>query len=359
MMDVVQMPTLTSSQLSSLSTSLLKAAGASDEEARIVSKYLVNANLAGVDSHGVLRLTGYVDAIRGGLIKPGAKVEIVTETDSTALVNGNWGFGQIICTEAMQLAIQKAKKNGVSVVGIFNCNHIGRLSEYTTMALEHGMISFVAVGADPCVAPYGGRKAVLSTSPMSYAIPAGKEQPIVVDFATSVVAEGKIRAAILKGSKIPEGWIVNSAGRSTTNPAELYDKPVEPFKFSGALLPAGGHKGYSLSLVVEALGGALTGNGCDGEVTSGYANGVFILVVKIENFVPLASFKSRIDRLIKSVKSTPTAEGFSEILIPGEPERREKKKRSKAGIPIPDIAWDSLRKICKDFGLDADSFVQT
>jgi len=353
------MPTLTSSQLLSLSTSLLKAAGASDEEARIVSKYLVNANLAGVDSHGVLRLAGYVDGIRSGLIKPGAKVEIVTETGSTALVNGNWGFGQVIGTKAMQLAIQKAKKNGVSVVGIFNCNHVGRLSEYTTMALEHGMISFVAVSADPCVAPYGGRQAVLSTSPMSYAIPAGQEQPIVVDFATSVVAEGKIRAAILKGSKIPEGWIVNSAGRSTTDPADLYEEPVEPFKFSGALLPAGGHKGYSLSLIVEALGGALTGNGCDGEVTSGFANGVFILVVKIENFVPLASFKSRIDRLIKSVKSTPTAEGFNEILIPGEPERREEKKRSQAGIPIPDNAWDALRKTCRDYGLDAESFMQT
>jgi len=352
------MPTLTSSQLSNLSTSVLKAAGASDEEAMIVSKYLVNANLAGVDSHGVLRLTGYVDAIRDGLIKPGAKVEIVTETDSTALVNGNWGFGQVICTEAMKLAIQKAKKNGVSVVGIFNCNHVGRLSEYSTMALEHGMIAFVAVCADPCVAPYGGKQAVLSTSPMSYAIPAGKEQPIVVDFATSVVAEGKIRAAILKGSKIPEGWIVNSAGRSTTNPAELYDEPVEPFKFAGALLPAGGHKGYSLSLVVEALGGALTGNGCNGEVTSGYANGVFILVVKIENFVPLASFKSRIDRLIKSVKSTPTAEGFSEILVPGEPERREAKKRAKAGISIPDNAWSSISKTCKDYALDAQSFLK-
>lgn len=352
------MPILTRSQLLTLSTNLVKAAGASDEEAKIVSTHLVNANMAGVDSHGVVRLVSYIGEIRDGFIKPGAKFEIAAETSSTALVNGNWGFGQVICTKAMQLAIRKAKNSGVSVVGIFNCNHVGRLSEYTKMSLEHGMVSFIAVNADPCVAPYGGRQAVLGTSPMSYAIPAGQEQPIVVDFATSIVAEGKIRAAILKGTRIPEGWIVNSAGRSSTDPAELYEQPREPFKLSGALLPAGGHKGYSLSLVAEALAGALTGSGCDGEVRFD-ANGVFILVVKIENFVPLASFKSRIDRLIRSVKSSARAEGFDEILVPGDRSRREEKKRSEDGVPIPDMAWDSLRKACEEYGLNAESLVQT
>ncbi|HYW00550.1 MAG TPA: Ldh family oxidoreductase [Candidatus Acidoferrum sp.] len=348
------MPTFTSSQLVDLSTNLLKAAGATDEEARIVSTHLVRANLAGVDSHGILRLTEYIDGIRGGFIKPGSKFEVVNETNSTALVNGNWGFGQVVCTKAMQLAIQKADRNGVSSVGIVNCNHVGRLSEYSTMALEHGMISFIAVNADPCVAPYGGKQGVLSTSPMSYAIPAGQEAPIVVDFATSVVAEGKVRAALLKGKMLPEGWIVNSAGRPSTDPAELYEPPLPPaqVKLSGALLPAGGHKGYSLSLVVEALAGALTGNGCDGEVKSGFSNGVFIFVVKIENFVPLDSFKSTIDRLISSVRKSPRAEGFNEILIPGEPERREEAKRSKAGIPMPETSWESIQKICRDYGLD-------
>jgi uncharacterized oxidoreductase len=194
---------------------------------------------------------------------------------------------------------------------------------------------------------------------MSYAIPAGQEEAIIVDFATSAVAEGKVRAALSKRIKIPEGWIVNSAGRSSTDPAELYEPPLPPeqVKLSGALLPAGGHKGYSLSLVVEALAGALTGNGCDGEVKSGFANGVFIFVVKIENFVSLDSFKSTIDRLINSVRKSPKAEGFNEILIPGEPERREEVKRSKDGIPIPDTSWESIRKVCMDYGLDATSLV--
>lgn len=351
------MPTFTSSQLANLSTNLLKAAGATDQEARLVSTYLIRANLAGVDSHGIIRLTQYIDCIRSGLIKAGSKFEIVTETSSTALVNGNWGFGQVTCTNAMQLAIQKANANGVSAVGIVNCNHIGRLAEYSTMALAYGMIAFIAVSADPSVAPYGGRQAVLGTSPISYAIPAGEEEPIVVDFATSTVAEGKVRTALMKGLSIPEGWIINSAGRQSTDPAELYEPPLPPeqVKLSGALLPAGGHKGYSISLVVEALAGALTGNGCDGEVKSQISNGVFISLVKIENFVPLDSFKSRIDRLIRSVKNSPRAEGFEEIIIPGEPERREETKRSKDGIPVPDKSWESIRKVCSDYGLDAVS----
>lgn len=353
-------PTFRDSELVNLSTHLLRAAGATDEEARTVSKYLVAANLAGVDSHGIIRLTEYVDGIRCGLIKPGSKMEVVKETGSTALLNGNWGFGQVICTQAMELAIRKAEGSGVSAVGIFHCNHIGRLSEYSTMAIEHGMICFIAVNSDPSVAPYGGKQAILSTSPISYAIPAGQKGPIVVDFATSAVAEGKVRTALSKGMKIPEGWIVNSAGHSSTNPADLYEPPLPPeqIKLSGALLPAGGHKGYSLSLVVEALAGALTGNGCDGEVKSGITNGVFIVVVKIENFVPLNIFKSTIDRLISTVKSSPRAEGFNEILIPGEPERREEEKRSKDGIPIPDASWESIVKVCRAYGLDAMSLAR-
>ena len=353
------MPSFTSSQLMKLSTSLLKAAGATEEEARTVSTFLVRANLTGLDSHGVLRLNEYIGGIRSGLIKPGSKIEIINETNSTALVNGNWGFGQVICARAMELAIHKAEKNGVSVIGIFNCNHVGRLGEYSAMALSHGMISFVAGNADPCVAPYGGRQAVLSTSPMSFAIPAGQEQPMLVDFATSAVAEGKVRVALSKGVKIPLGWIVNSAGRSSTDPAELYEPPLPPVqsKLAGALLPAGGHKGYSLSLVVEALAGALTGTGCDSEVPTGLAQGIFIFVVKIENFVSLSSFKSKIDRLIRVVRNSPKAEGFNEILIPGEPERREEEKRTKNGIPIADTTWNSILKLCEDYGLDASRLV--
>jgi len=355
------MPTFTSAQLANLSEALLEAAGATKEEAKTVSRLLTESNLAGVDSHGVFpNLLNYVNGLRERTIKPGAKIEIIRDQESALLINGNWGFGQVICTKAMLMAIDKAKKTGACAAGIFNCNHIGRLSDYTKLALQYGMIAFVAVNSDPCVAPYGGTRAVLATSPISYAIPARVEKPIVVDFATSVAAEGKVRAALYKGLQLPEGWILDSQGRQSTNPADLYEPPLPPaqVKLAGALLPAGGHKGFGLALVVEALSGALTGTGCDGEITYGMTNGVFIFVVNIGSFLPLEAFTERIDKLIRSVKSSPTAPGFTEILIPGEPEYREEERRMKAGIPIPETAWKTLENACKEYGLNATEILR-
>jgi len=338
----------------------LVAGGASDEDARIVTRLLVKSNLAGVDSHGVFpNLVNYIKGLRKGIIKPNAIFEIVKETESTAMINGNWGFGQVICTKAMELAIEKAKKNGVSGVAIFNCNHIGRLSDYSLMAVENDMVGFIAANGDPNVAPYGGRSSVLSTNPISYGIPAGTERPVIVDFATSMAAEGKIRAALYKGVQLPPGWIVDSAGRPSTNPADLYEPPLPPeqIKMAGALLPAAGHKGYGLALVVEILGGALTGTGCSDDVTSGLTNGIFLSVVNITHFVPLEEFKARVDGLIRKIKNSPRAPGFSEILIPGEPEFREEEKRSKTGVPISDASWKTLVDACKEYGLDAQKLV--
>jgi len=248
----------------------------------------------------------------------------------------------------------------VGIVTIFNCNHIGRLADYAEMALQHDMIGFIAAVSDPCVAPYGGRKAVLSTDPLSYAIPAGKENPIVVDFATSVVAEGKVRAALYKGQQLPPGWIVDSNGRPSTNPADLYEPPLPPaqIKLAGALLPAGGHKGYGIGLVVEILAGALSGTGCSYEQTSGLTDGVFVMAVRIDQFVPLEEFKRRVDGLIRTIKSSPRAEGFEEILIPGEPEFMQFERRSKKGIMIPEAGWKPIVEACKQYGLDAEKLIR-
>jgi len=356
------LPVLTSAQLTRISESLLRSAGASDEEARLVTESLVSANIAGVDSHGVFpNLIMYIKNIQKGIIKPGAKFEIVKETPSTALVNGNWGLGQAICTKAMKIAIQKAEENGVSAVGVHNCNNIGRLAHFTKMTLDNDMICFIAANLDPCVAPYGGRKIMLGTNPISYSIPAGTEKPVVIDFSTSMVAEGKVRAALYRKEQIPVGWIVDSQGRPSTNPADLYQPPLPPEQvvLAGALLSFGGHKGYGLGLVVDILGGALTGTGCDGEVTNDFANGIFITAVKIDHFVPIEEFKARVDRLIRALKNSPKAEGFAEILIPGEPEFREEERRSKTGVPIPETAWNALLAACKEYGLDAEKLIHT
>ncbi len=356
------MPTVTSQQLTLISQKLLKAAGASDEEAEIVTRFLVNANLAGVDSHGVApNLIIYLQGIRCGTIKTRAKIEVRAESPSTALIDGNWGFGQMACSKAMEVAIDKARRTGVGAVGVFNCNHIGRLAEYAQMAVANGMIGFITANCEPYVAPYGGRTPVLGTNPLSYAIPAGRENAVVVDYATSAAAEGKVRATLLKGEQLPSGWIVDSHGRPSTNPADLYEPPLPPerIKLAGALLPFGGYKGYGLGLVVDLLAGVLTGAGSSQDMTSGWlTNGVFMMALKIDNFVPLGDFKDRVDRLVKSIKESPKAEGFEEILIPGEPESNERERRLRDGVPISEKAWQPLMQACKEYGLDVESLMR-
>ena len=356
------MPTVTSTQLTNLSRSLLKAAGASDEEAEVVTKFLVNANLAGVDSHGVVpNLIIYVQGIRSGDIKPRAKIEVRMESPSTAIVNGNWGFGQMICSRAMQVAIEKAERTGVGAVGVLNCNHIGRLSEYAQMAIDKGMIGFITANCEPYVAPYGGRTPVLGTNPLCYGIPGGSRKAIVVDYATAAAAEGKVRAALYRGELLPPGWIVDSHGRPSTNPADLYEPPLPPerIKMAGALLPFGGYKGYGLGLIVDVLAGILTRAGSSQDMTSGWlANGVFLMALKIDNFLPLEEFERRVERLAKAVKNSPRAEGFAEILIPGEPEIKESERRLRNGIPIPDKAWEPMVDTCKQYGVDVERLMR-
>jgi LDH2 family malate/lactate/ureidoglycolate dehydrogenase len=195
------LPTVTSKQLTSISQSLLKAVGASEQEAQIVTKFLVNANLAGVDSHGVVpNLNIYIEGVRTGVIKPGTKAEVQMDAPSAALLDGKWGFGQVVCSRAMEIAIEKAEKTGVGAVGIFNCNHIGRLAEYAQMAVDHGMVGFITANCEPYVAPYGGRVPVLGSNPICYGIPMGGGKAISVDYATSAAAEGKVRAILFKGS---------------------------------------------------------------------------------------------------------------------------------------------------------------
>ena len=305
---------------------------------------MVEANLRGQDGHGVLMLPRYMDQVKKGTMKFGVKVETVRETPSTALLNGNWGFGQVIGVRAMELAIKKAKDHTIGFVGVINCNHIGMLAHYPMMALEHDMIGVTLCNSSPEVAPYGGRMRKLGTDPICVAIPANREKPIVLDMATSVVAAGKVRAKYVKGEKTPEGWIIDNDGQPTVDPSVF-------MSLKGMLLPVGGYKGFGLSLVVDVLGGALTGAGCSStEFQRG--NGVIMYAIKIESFTPATTFKERVDNLIRSIKSTPTAPGYSEILVPGEPEFRTMEERSKKGIEVDDMTWQALRSLGKELGLD-------
>ena len=334
-----------------LSVKLLLAAGASTDESKTVARHLLEANLQGVDSHGILRLFDYLRSVEKGEIKTHVSPRIVKNGKSVALVDGRWGFGQTTALYSMRLAIEKASSSGIGSVGVFNCNHVGRLAYYSSLATEKHMIGLVFANADPFVAPWGGRIAVLGTNPLSIAIPTSAE-PIVIDLSTSVVPEGKVRTAFLKGDRIPEGWIIGPNGETSTNPADLYAPPLPPegTHLSGALLPLGGYKGYALALAIDAMAGVLTGAGFDGNVTRG--NGLLLQAIDVRKFISARKFENQVNELIRKVKEAPKARGFDEILIPGEPESRERKKREKMGIPLTQTILRKLEESSKKYKVD-------
>ncbi len=344
------MPVLKADQLVKMGTEIFVASGSPAEEAKLVSEFLVRANLAGQDSHGVMRIIQYVKAIERGDIRPDAKTEVVRETHSSALVNGNWGFGQVVAKRAMEIAIEKAKENSVGTVCAFSLYHIGRLADYTEMAMERDMIGIAMANSTKRVAPHGGKESLLSTAPICYAFPTGSEKPFILDIATSVCAEGKVRVMFHKGEKLPDGYIINRDGNPSNNPKDLYQ--------GGAILPLGGdaagHKGFGLALVAEVLAGLLSGDGCAYEARK-KGNGVFFEVIDIESFMPVDEFKSQMDDLIRAIKSSKPRPGFKEILIPGELEFRTEKKRRKEGVPVPKKTWAEICNLAVRMGVDLAS----
>jgi len=346
------MPVFKAEALKRLSKEIFVAYGAPDEEAELVSEFLVKANLCGHDSHGVIRVIQYVKAIENGVLKPSANIDVVRETRSSALLKGNWGFGQVVAKRAMELAIEKAEKATVSVVCAFDLYHVGRLADYTMLAAEKNMIGVAMVNSTPMVAPYGGVERLISTAPISYAFPTGRENPFVLDIATSVCAEGKVRVSLHKGEKLTEGFIIDKNGNPSTDPADLYE--------GGAILPLGGdlvgYKGFGLGLVVEVMGGILSHAKCAYEADK-KGNGVFFEVINIEDFIPVDEFKDRIDALIRRIKTSRLRPGFKEILLPGEPELRTAAKRRKEGIYLPERTWKEMMEIAEKKNVDVAALV--
>jgi uncharacterized oxidoreductase len=344
------MPVFTKEQLESVTSAIFKAAGSPDPVASRLGQALVASNLMGVDSHGVVQIPGYVQWVREGQVQPAAEMEVVRETATTAIIDGHWGFGQVVAQKGMEMAIDKAKQSQIALVGLMNCNHVGRLGEYTMMAAERGLIGAAVANAGPEeVAPYGGASRVFDTNPISVAIPAGEASPFLLDYATSACAEGKLRVARNKGAKIPEGWILDKDGRPSSNPGDFYD--------GGVILPFGGHKGYALALMVDLLGGALTCAGCTCLPEYKGGNGVVMIAIDIEAFRPMADFAENTDRLFAKVKASKTAPGFTEILIPGEVEAREQARRLKEGIPVDEKTWSDIVAVAKGLGVEVEAIL--
>jgi uncharacterized oxidoreductase len=247
----------------------------------------------------------------------------------------------------MRMAIEKARQNCLGMVAIAHCGHIGRAGEYSMLAAQQGLIGIVACNTgEATVAPFGGTGRTLATNPISCAVPAGKSKPFWMDFAASACAEGKLKIARAKGKPVPDGWILDKNGKPTNNALDFYD--------GGVILPWGGHKGYALCLLLDILGGALTGHGCTSLPEYKGGNGVLTLAIDIEAFMPLAQFEDTVDRLFQRVKSGPLAPGFDEILIPGEIEFRAREARERDGIPVPETVWQDILQEARLLGVEPE-----
>ena len=338
------MPLLKKEVLHSIAVAIFRATGAPGDLAGQVADVLVDNHLAGHDSHGILRIPEYVKSVQAGEIVPTARPRVIEESATSALVSGNWAFGQVTGTFAADLAAEKALRERVAVVSVVQAGHTGRLAAFTDRAARMGVAMFMAIGTvnKPTTAPYGGSAAALGTNPISFSVPNPAGDPVTLDFATSSIAAGKIKAAKAKHEQLPPDAILDAQGRPSTDPQAFFD--------GGFLLPFGGHKGYALAVIAELLSGPLAGADAYPGVMS--RSGIFIFAVDAAAFRPAADYGAALSRTLGRIKAVPPAPGFAEVLLPGEPEARTRARREREGIPIPEDTWRAVCETGAELGVD-------
>ena len=354
--------TISVDNLTALCAGVFERLGSRPEEAQRVAVSLVGANLAGHDSHGVIRVPRYADWVRSGDIAPNQSIERLVDTPVIAVVDGRYGFGQTVAPLAVAIGIEKAKANGLSAISLRNAGHIGRVGEWAEMAAAEGLISihFVNVAGSALVAPFGGIERRLSTAPFCVAIPRDGAEPVVLDFATSLVAEGKVAVASRGGAALPEGALIRPDGALSADPTTLYgpftpEGPRNAALGEGAIRAFGEHKGSGLALICELLGGSLTGTGATMPGRR-FANGMFSLYIDPARMDPSDFFDGDLARYVAWFKQAKAAPGHT-ILTPGEPERTSRAKRIAEGVPLTKETWDSIAATALSVGLE-DDFVK-
>ncbi|HTS55789.1 MAG TPA: malate/lactate/ureidoglycolate dehydrogenase [Burkholderiales bacterium] len=352
---------VTAASLEQLVADIFEAAGCSRAEAGRIGRYLVAANLAGHDSHGVVRVPRYVQMLRDGLLVADQKVEVLVDTPVLAVIDGKFGFGQTVAPQAVEFGIEKCRQMGLAAVALRNSGHIGRVGDWAEMAARAGLVSihFVNATGSVIVAPFGSTERRFSTAPYCVGVPLPGRAPLVLDFATSVVAEGKVLVASQGGRPIPADSLVGPDGRSSDDPRLLYGNYAasdrrDPRKGAGALRAFGGHKGSGLALMCEILGGALTGNGCTSPERR-IANGMFSLYVDPGRIDPQGVFPDEVVRYVDYVKQAKPARPGEETLVPGEPEHRMRAQRLAQGVPLSREIWTSIVEAAHGVGIDAGS----
>lgn len=318
-----------------------------DQHAHVVADSLVQANLRGVDSHGVMRLPIYAERMRMGLIATRPQMELRRTAPATAILDGGNGPGQVVALRAMEEAVEIARESGVGLIAIKNSNHFGAAAYFAMRAVQDEMIGLALSHAEADVVPFGGRKPCLGTNPLAIAVPTGKGQSIVLDMATSIVAMAKVILAAKEGRSIPADWAVDPEGDPTTDPQK-----------ARAVRPMGGPKGYGLAVIIDILSSLLTGAAFGVHINRMYDNfsqpqaiGHLVGAIDIAKYASIDRFKERLDQLICEIKSVPPAEGFEAVLLPGEPEARTEQQRLRQGIPLGREVYLELVKLGEKLGV--------
>jgi len=332
---------------------VIAAAGSHHTEAAHVARSLVESNLRGHDSHGIGMTPRYIDATLDGGLAPNAQARVTLDSGVMLALDGARGYGQVIGDAAMREAILRCRTHGTCVMALSNTHHLGRIGQFAEIAANEGLVSlhFVNVLSTPRVAPWGGSDARYGTNPCCIAMPIPDEPPLILDFATSAVAQGKLRVAYNKGQAVAPGLLIDSDGVPTTDPRYAV---VPPF---GAMMPFGEHKGYGLAVVCELLGGALTSSGTEDGVHRGHSgviNGMLVVVIDPARLGTAEAFARYTQRFLAWVRGSPAGEGFDHVRIAGEPEREMRARRSIDGIPVDATTWNAIVKAAEKVGLARD-----
>jgi uncharacterized oxidoreductase len=336
-------------RLTSLVAAVFQAAGCQPPEDDIVARRLVGSNLVGHDSHGVIRVPIYIQWLRQGMVLANQKMDVVFENDCLAVVDGQFGFGQSIGEQAVDLGVHKCRRQGVSVVALRNCGHLGRIGDWAERAANEGIVSLHFVntsGLGMLVPPFGGIDRRLSANPIAAGLPADDDQePIILDISTSSVAEGKLKVAFNKGIQVPPGCIIDHDGNPTTDPKVFYGNPP------GAILPFGGHKGYGLGVLAEIMAGALTGGGCTKPGITRLSNGMLSIYIEPEMLDCDGMYYEELSSFVEFCKSSRRVDPAVDILMPGQVESRTRAHREASGIELDEKTWGQITQAAAEVGL--------
>jgi len=338
--------------LRTFAASVFCAAGSADAESQLVGDHLVDANLAGHDSHGVIRIAKYLYWHSRGLVLANQHAKVVRESPGHVVIDGQFGYGQVIGREAMDIAIGKARRSGVCALSIRNSGHLGRIGAWAEQCADAGLASIHFVntsGFGILVAPFGGSDRRLSANPIAAGAPGADGPPLVLDISTSAIVEGKIQVARNQGKELPEGCTIDADGQPNRDPDRFYGPP------EGALLPVGGHKGYGLSVFCEILAGALTGGlttNPANDTAGRLVNNMLSVVFDPAAFCGAEEFAAEVTRMSQWVKASPPAAPGGEVLLPGEIERRTRAEREKNGIPIDAVTRSQINEAVRPLGFE-------